>query len=324
MDNININGEEYENLDIKEKVTIADSFVSGSNKIGTGHGERKLYIGNENDETLRFFGKRGFTHNCFLLKTGLIKFLNNSKEEYRRPKQSYQKPEKLSKLWDKRSSMINMLDEFLPFSIEDQSKIKGPRVYINSKDKHYELIREVALPNISYLSVLKLKSKNSKVIYYFKPFIEYFGEDKDILSLKKREEIEKSVIDSDEVVKIIKARIGQGKYRERLLKCCPVCPVTLVSSPEVLIASHIKPWAQSDNIEKIDSKNGFMFSPNVDKLFDRGYITFTNDKIMKVSPWLSKKTYERLNIIPNKRYEKLPIKGREKYLEYHRKNIFEK
>lgn len=90
----------------------------------------------------------------------------------------------------------------------------------------------------------------------------------------------------------------------------------------LLVASHIKPWVDSDDREKTDPKNGFMFTPTFDLLFDRGFITFTDDKKMIISPWLSKMTLSRLNIAPNKQYLMLPTKGREHYLDYHRTEIF--
>ena len=91
-----------------------------------------------------------------------------------------------------------------------------------------------------------------------------------------------------------------------------------------MIASHIKPWVKSQNNEKTDPKNGFMFTPTFDLLFDRGYISFTDDKKIIISPWLSKMTCSKLNISPNKKYSLLPVEGREEYLDYHRNNILKK
>ena len=98
----------------------------------------------------------------------------------------------------------------------------------------------------------------------------------------------------------------------------------MVSDDRLLIASHIKPWVMSNTAEKTDPKNGFMLTPTIDFLFDRGFITFTNDKKMLISPWLSKITCSKLQIIPEKKYDMLPIQGRERYLNYHREHIFKK
>ena len=67
-----------------------------------------------------------------------------------------------------------------------------------------------------------------------------------------------------------------------------------------------------------------MLTPTFDFLFDRGYISFEDDKTMIISPWLSKMTLSKLGIVPGKKYLQLPVEGREGYLEYHRNNIFNK
>lgn len=57
---ITIDNQIFDVLDVKEKITIADSFVVNSNKIGRGNGEAKLYVGNDSEELRWFFGKRPF------------------------------------------------------------------------------------------------------------------------------------------------------------------------------------------------------------------------------------------------------------------------
>ena len=122
--------------------------------------------------------------------------------------------------------------------------------------------------------------------------------------------------------RLTKARIGQGKYREQLLESCPFCPITLVGDDRILIASHIKPWSSCiDDKEKLDPYNGFMFTPTFDKLFDKGFISFSNEKRVILSPFLSKLTYSRLGIKENQLFDKLPVEKREKYLAYHREFV---
>ena len=67
MNNLVIQGENYTVVDSKEKLTVADSFVVRQNKIGSGNGEAKLYIGNDNSEIRNFYGTGGFDIKCFLL-----------------------------------------------------------------------------------------------------------------------------------------------------------------------------------------------------------------------------------------------------------------
>ena len=120
-----------------------------------------------------------------------------------------------------------------------------------------------------------------------------------------------------------RARIGQGLYRDKLLEECPFCPVTLINDERLLIASHIKPWAVSNSKEKTDPKNGYMLSPLYDKLFDRGFITFTEDRRVKISNWLSPQNQKRIGIKENQFFQLLPMDdARKAYLEYHRNFVF--
>ena len=64
-----------------------------------------------------------------------------------------------------------------------------------------------------------------------------------------------------------------------------------------------------------------MLSPTIDRLFDRGYLSFSNDKKSILSPFLSNMTYSQIGISDNKIFKHLPTEGREKYLEFHRNNI---
>ena len=174
---------------------------------------------------------------------------------------------------------------------------------------------------------MKLIANDGEIIYYIKLFTDFkdsFGVTSHPSTVQKEEALLEQNISLSKEVKLqtVKARIGQGKYRKQLLEQCPFCPVTLVSDERLLIASHIKPWAVSNQNEKIDPKNGFMFTPTIDYLFDSGFISFEDNKKMLVSPWLSKPTISRLNIKPLKVIDHLPIFGREKYLQYHRESIF--
>lgn len=119
-----------------------------------------------------------------------------------------------------------------------------------------------------------------------------------------------------------KIRIGQEKFRKNLLKHLKECPITGINEQRILLASHIKPWAISTNEERLDIHNGFILSPTVDKLFDKGLITFENNKKLIISPTLSKSNIDKIGIISGKKYLKLPTENRIGYLEFHRENIF--
>lgn len=324
MNNFKLNGKEYEIIDAKETITIPDCFVKDSNKIGSGHGEAKLYVGQTTDEsTIDFFNNFDGNLKCVMKKEDLQKYLLDCENEYLNPDQEYRNKERMPEIFVDHNTKVSRLEnKYLYFEIY-RVDVNPPRIYINSRDGAYDLIREISLPNISYVSILKLKDSKGEYLYYFRPFIEY-----NIDSLKEEEEVisieEDKNITTVERESIIKSRIGQGKYREKLLEECPYCPITMVNDERLLIASHIKPWVKSNNEEKIDPKNGFIFTPTYDKLFDRGFISFEDDGTMIVSPWLSPMNQKRLDIFNGKKIRTLPTEGREDYLLYHREFVFKK
>ena len=318
---------DYSVIDTKEKITIADSFVVRQNKIGDGNGEAKLYIGNDNNETRRFFGTNGFSIDCIILKKDLQKYLDETQAEYQKPEQPYKQRDSLPSLWLQRKRKIDALPDIIEFTVVEQTQITGPRVYVKSHSNSiaYNLIRELSLPNITYISIIKLLSDSGKLLFYFRLFADYFGDVQHPYILTKEEEkIENTNVSTEVKLQLRNARIGQGEYRKNLLDQCPFCPITLISDDRLLIASHIKPWAVSNAFEKTDPKNGFMFTPTFDHLFDRGFISFTDDKRTILSPFLSNMTYSKLGISDNKLIPQLPIEGRELYLEYHRSNILKR
>ncbi|MCL1039845.1 HNH endonuclease [Shewanella submarina] len=84
-------------------------------------------------------------------------------------------------------------------------------------------------------------------------------------------------LDHTTTLALLKVRIGQASYRKALIEREQRCRVTGITNPEYLIASHIKPWRISPDEERLDPENGFLFAPHVDKLFDRGDISFDDN-----------------------------------------------
>jgi len=128
-------------------------------------------------------------------------------------------------------------------------------------------------------------------------------------------------LDETEKEQLIKSRRGQGIYRKNLMSFETKCRVTGLDDNKHLRASHIKPWRASTNFEKLDGNNGFLLSPHVDHLFDRGYLSFTDAGHIMISPDLSVRTLEMWGIDPETkigpiRAEQLP------YLAFHRDSIF--
>lgn len=117
---------------------------------------------------------------------------------------------------------------------------------------------------------------------------------------------------------IVLSRMGQGEFRDNLIKHWKACAITGFSDERFLIASHIKPWKQSDNEEKVDKYNGILLLPTFDKLFDLGFISFSDAGKILISPNLVDAELLGVN-------EKIVIQIKpehNKYLQYHRENIF--
>jgi predicted restriction endonuclease len=99
------------------------------------------------------------------------------------------------------------------------------------------------------------------------------------------EDIE-SATDISETAKktLIEARLGQGRFRQKLMKAWGGrCAVTGCQVAEALRASHIVPWSESSNRDRLDPNNGLLLVANVDALFDRGLVSFDSDGGMVVS-----------------------------------------
>ena len=117
---------------------------------------------------------------------------------------------------------------------------------------------------------------------------------------------------------LVKSRIGQGIFRQRLLAHWKQCAVTGFGDTGLLMASHIKPWHSSNNSERLNGFNGLLLTPNLDKAFDTGLITFDLGGHIKVSPRL--KDFNKLGITTEMKVELSP--EHEPFMTFHRANVF--
>lgn len=121
--------------------------------------------------------------------------------------------------------------------------------------------------------------------------------DADLEEQLAEEEIRMRQIEGDlEKIQIVKARRGQGVFRANVRLYEQECRVTHVDSMRHLRASHIKPWKDSDDAEKINGANGLLLAPHVDHLFDRGYLSFSGKGDVLVSPKLNPEILDRWSI----------------------------
>ncbi|TCJ06261.1 HNH endonuclease [Cytobacillus praedii] len=120
--------------------------------------------------------------------------------------------------------------------------------------------------------------------------------------------------------RMVKTRIGQGVFKQKLLLESQECCICGLSEMSLLIASHIKPWKDCTSNERLDENNGLLLCPAHDALFDKGYITFSNDGKMVISPRLDETTKRLMNIDSS---SKLKLsKNNKKYMAFHRSKIF--
>lgn len=83
-------------------------------------------------------------------------------------------------------------------------------------------------------------------------------------------------------------RIGQDIFRDALMTYCGgCCPLTGISEPALLRASHIVPWADCGDEQRLDVHNGLLLSALWDAAFDKGLVSFTDDGRPLVAPTLS-------------------------------------
>lgn len=120
---------------------------------------------------------------------------------------------------------------------------------------------------------------------------------------------------------LIQARIGQGPFRIALLRYWGACAVSGVSEPAVLRASHIKPWRDATNVERLDPHNGILLAAHIDALFDAGLITFEMAGTIRLSSLLADEDLQQLGIFSSMQLRHITAEH-EVYMQHHRQFVF--
>jgi hypothetical protein len=121
---------------------------------------------------------------------------------------------------------------------------------------------------------------------------------------------------------VVVSRLGQGNFRRNVIRLWGSCSVTGLQNVGLLRASHIKPWRDSSNDERLTPYNGLLLIPDYDFLFDRGYITFKNSGDVLVSSRLSPFACKVFDLRDDLRLRRVFPQNKE-YLEFHRSQVFE-
>jgi hypothetical protein len=114
-----------------------------------------------------------------------------------------------------------------------------------------------------------------------------------------------------------KQRIGQDDFRDKLINYWGECAVTGLKETKLLKASHIKPWSDSSDEERLDVYNGLLLSANLDAAFDAGLISFDNQGRIMISSRFSAKEAQLAGIESIMQLKKIE-RQHKAYLVYHR------
>ncbi|WP_292449460.1 HNH endonuclease [Methylibium sp.] len=148
------------------------------------------------------------------------------------------------------------------------------------------------------------------------------------IGLVEWEEHELSRVRSDDTMpeterqSVVLARRGQGIFKQRVMRIEHAYRITGVSREEHLRASHCKPWRDATNEERLDGENGLLLTPNIDHLFDRGFIGFEDGGGLIVSPVANRQSMLRMGIDPHRALNVGGFAiGQRRYLKFHRANV---
>lgn len=122
---------------------------------------------------------------------------------------------------------------------------------------------------------------------------------------------------------LIKARVGQGLFRRNLTEFEDHCRITGVTYQAHLFASHIKPWRESTNEERLNGENGLLLTPSIDHLFDRGFISFEDNGELLISDVAHRQSVQRMGVDTERviRVGKFSD-GQKFFLTHHRRAVF--
>ena len=207
----------------------------------------------------------------------------------------------------KPSELMNLIDPLLPekYSPLQPGTGKGNQIYLTEippqlGDLLFQLSREdVLLVNEELAPTTDQELEES---------IQY-------------EILAKGVQGNLEKVQLVKARRGQGIFRTNVRLIEKSCRLTGVRNKKHLRASHIKPWKDSNDSEKIDGNNGLLLSPHVDHLFDRGFITFQNSGDLIVSKELNPTVLGQWSLDKIENVGSFN-KRQSEFMEFHRDSVF--
>jgi len=149
------------------------------------------------------------------------------------------------------------------------------------------------------------------------------GDDLDVWETRLERKIEDDVsVDETDRQAIIRARVGHGLFKQRVMSIETRCRITGVDNPNYLRASHCKPWRDSSNDERLNGENGLLLTPSIDHLFDRGFVGFENSGDLIISPVAHKPSLQRMGVETEGVINVGAFTdGQKRFLEFHRSSV---
>ena len=126
--------------------------------------------------------------------------------------------------------------------------------------------------------------------------------------------------DGEKDLQGIKRRSGQGRYKLAVIDLWKTCSVTGCGNPNLLLASHIVAHKDCESHERLDPHNGLLLTPNLDRLFDRGLISFDEAGRILIARRLDAETRSHFGLSANMKLRTIPS-GTIPFLARHRKDF---
>lgn len=211
-------------------------------------------------------------------------------------------------------------------------KQNGRRVFLFEADGRgsAKFIAEVEVIDADYFETHDTSGETRTGIkFFFKRKGAYLPVDIDQLnqranSVESFEEYGFKIPNQTERKGLVTSRVGQGAYRKSILHRWEYkCAVTGFEKLEILIASHIVPWAESTNDERLDIHNGILLSPTYDALFDKHLISFENSGKIILSDTIELQAYKKIGVNGQENVKNLSLHNFD-YLQKHRERFNEK
>jgi predicted restriction endonuclease len=245
-----------------------------------------------------------------ILRNALSSNLDSFEDQYGRWAKAIGKSDKTIK------NYVGALKNSIPNWLNDAGVVKQSLLSIGSYYEYEQIISKTYEVQEFVEKDRRGNGMYSAAIKSYRSFLS------DITQVEVQQDIDNIILDENipdtQKAMMVNTRIGQGRFRADLISYWQGCAITGYPNRAFLIASHIKPWSQSNNIERLDPFNGLLLLANIDKAFDLGYVSFNETGRILISEHLE--DHETLGLY--KDMSVLLTSKHQDYLAFHRESRF--